>query len=360
VEAANRRLKAVYKQADQRALAALVTPPTEHETPPTDQATNDSFHSVGSDQDDLNESTTMAGDNLVEGGGGGDAGAAPPRAFEDINERDADDLFVKVANIKVPWLKDLKLALKASLQQMGNESGSKWVDRLPWIMLGRRTAFQPDLDATSAELVFGSNPALPGDIYRVPGKSLTSVQLQTLLEGLRRNAAQPAVPMSSHRDHKVNLPDKSAITHVRVRRAKPGVLGHTWAGPFQITEYLGDTCVKLRVGSFADGRPRYEVQHWDNLKPAVTTEATPMGHRPTLGRKPSDVTEPVIIQEERPHLQERGISPNGHNVARKSRDKDEMRVPSAKDNERTESDSGNRANTRPQRARCKPVRYRDQ
>ena len=77
--------------------------------------------------------------------------------------------------------RDLKLNLIASLHQMADESRSQWMSRLPWVMLGR-LAFQPELNATATELVFRSNPLLPGDIVGEPGPPLNRTQLETLLE----------------------------------------------------------------------------------------------------------------------------------------------------------------------------------
>ena len=70
--------------------------------------------------------------------------------------------------------RDIKIGLKTSLMQMGDEFGETWMDRLPWVMLGRRTCYQPALDATAADLVFGATPLVPGDIIGEPGPELTS------------------------------------------------------------------------------------------------------------------------------------------------------------------------------------------
>ena len=190
--------------------------------------------------------------------------------------------------------RDLKLALKASLhqalnsdlEQLAKDVGEKWMARLPWVLLGRRTAYQPELDATSAELVYGSNPVVPGDIVGHPGAPLTEAQLQLLLEGVKANANQPAIPMSKHRQPPVNMPDLSKVTHVRVERAKPGPLGHAWAGPFKIVERVGQACIRLKVGNFADGRPKYELQHWVNCKPCPPGPNIKEAQRPLPGRKP--------------------------------------------------------------------------
>ena len=157
---------------------------------------------------------------------------------------------------------------------------------MPWVLLARRTAFQPDLDASAAELVMGANPAQPGDIIGEPGPPINDEQLRRLLEGLRTNAARPAIQTAHHRTPPVNVPiNLDQVTHVRVKRAKPGPLGISYEGPFQIIERVGDSCLKLRVGSYASGEPRYELQHWENCKPAVMSDDTPTAVRQKLGRK---------------------------------------------------------------------------
>ena len=144
--------------------------------------------------------------------------------------------------------------------------------RLLWILLARRAAYQTDIYTTSAELVMGSNPVLPGDVHTDLDLS-RSENLQQLVEGLRTNAAQPAHQTSAHRDPPVHVPEGlDRVTHVRIKRAKPGPLGHAYEGPFKIVERQGKSCIKVRVGSYANGEPKYEVQHWANCRPAVISE----------------------------------------------------------------------------------------
>ena len=43
--------------------------------------------------------------------------------------------------------------------------GPNWVDELPWILLGIRTAPKEDLGTSSAELVYGVPITVPGDFF---------------------------------------------------------------------------------------------------------------------------------------------------------------------------------------------------
>ena len=47
---------------------------------------------------------------------------------------------------------------------MADEAGDSWMAKLPWVLLGRRTAYQQELGATSAELVLGTAPMIPGTL----------------------------------------------------------------------------------------------------------------------------------------------------------------------------------------------------
>ena len=93
----------------------------------------------------------------------------------------------------------------------------------------------------------------------------------------------------------VHMPDNlKHVTHVRIKRSKPGPLGHQYEGPFEIVRRLGNTRLELRVGSKANGDPRYEVWNWEDCKPAVlderlpppTVERTRRGRKPTTPGKP--------------------------------------------------------------------------
>ena len=53
--------------------------------------------------------------------------------------------------------RSIKAALRASLHD------DSWVDRMPWVMLGLRTAPKEDLQTSPAELVYGQPLRVPGD-----------------------------------------------------------------------------------------------------------------------------------------------------------------------------------------------------
>ena len=78
------------------------------------------------------------------------------------------------------------------------------------------------------------------------------------------------------------------MTHVRIKSAKPGPLGHAYEGPFKIVERQGKSCIKVKVGSYVNGEPKYEVQHWANCRPAVFSGDPQEAQRVLPGRKPKE------------------------------------------------------------------------
>ena len=148
---------------------------------------------------------------------------------------------------------------------MADKSGSRWLQALPWSILGRNTAYQPDLGTSPAELVFGAMPRLPGELIDPePG-----VPLDQLLDTLRTKAARDPTPTSHHRELPVHLPQAAMdCTHVWVKIGKPKPLGPLWEGPYPIIERIGKSVLKVRVGNWASGQPRHELQHWNNCFPS--------------------------------------------------------------------------------------------
>ena len=58
------------------------------------------------------------------------------------------------------WLSDFHRQLKAALKAQHNPSS--WMDALPLMLLGIRTALKEDISSTAAEMVYGTSLRLPG------------------------------------------------------------------------------------------------------------------------------------------------------------------------------------------------------
>ena len=182
----------------------------------------------------------------------------------------------------------LKESIKASLIEMGDVHRENWMSQLPLTLLGRRVALQPDLGVSSADLVMGGAPVLPGILVPDTPESKNKND-QELLYDLRKNAAKPATPMSKHSkpDEVVETEDFKKATHVYVRVDKPDNLGQRFQGPFQIRSRPSNTTIVISVGLTKGGQERLECHHWSNCRPASMRPGAPLGRRPELGRPPN-------------------------------------------------------------------------
>ena len=177
----------------------------------------------------------------------------------------------------------IKNSLKASLIDMGNHHGNKWRRALPWVLLGKRIAFQPDLDTSSALLAFGRSPLIPGQLLGEPGPPLTSLQVRALLEELYRLESNPARQTSS-KATPIDISKTDGVTHVYVKVEEPHGLSPRFEGPYAIVARPSRSQVQVRVGSYTSGEPRLCTYHWSWCKPAHMREGADVGSRPKLGR----------------------------------------------------------------------------
>ena len=181
----------------------------------------------------------------------------------------------------------LKNGLKAALLEMGDTYREKWADALPWVLLGRRAAYQEDLGCSPFQLTFGQPAVLPGALVSDPGPAPTKSEIQTLLHTLEAAADRPAVPMSHHCvDKQAYIKDINKATHVYLKLDNPQGLQGKYHGPFAIKRRVGESTIEVRTGTLKNGDERLELHSWNNAKPAYFAEGvTPFAsERPKLGR----------------------------------------------------------------------------
>ena len=174
------------------------------------------------------------------------------------------------------------------------------MEHLPWIALGRHTAFQPELDASPAELVFGQTLIIPGDMaaFDANPETPSTSEVRDMLDVLRTAAAKPPVPTSRHSKNDRPAPhfpaEAHTATHVFVRRHKSTKqqLQPTADGPFPIVRRLGDTRLQIKVGNYASGQPRFEEVHWSRCAVAHAEPQQQDAVRVPLGRKPKQQLNP--------------------------------------------------------------------
>jgi cleavage and polyadenylation specificity factor subunit 1 len=129
--------------------------------------------------------------------------------------------------------------LKASLK--AQPEPHHWVDRLPFTMLGVRTALKPDIGYSSAEMLYGTNLRLPGDLLV---KNLTphATDLTQYTERLKATMRQVAPAQSRNQSFAPTYMDPrlETATHVFVRTdAVKTPLQPTYRGPYQVVEKRG-------------------------------------------------------------------------------------------------------------------------
>ena len=171
--------------------------------------------------------------------------------------------------------RSLKAAIRASLTDDG------WVDRLPWVMLGLRTAPKEDLRASSAELVYGQPLRVPGDFIPTATAPWSAAQERTSLQDRVRGFTP--VPTSQHGLPKACVPPSLRTAgYVFIRHdAHRGPFRPPYDGPFRVLE-AGDKAFLVDIG----GRPDYISV--DRLKPAHLDLDQPVGLAlpPRRGRPP--------------------------------------------------------------------------
>ena len=145
----------------------------------------------------------------------------------------------------------LKSALRARLD------GPNWVDELPWVLLGIRTAPKEDLAASSAELVYGMPLTVPGDFLATPSGPFS-------LPTLRNKVGTLApVPATCHAAPTFSIPPalyESPFVFIR-RDSHRSPLQRPYEGPFKVIK-PGEKTFEVEIGN------RTETISIDRLKPA--------------------------------------------------------------------------------------------
>ena len=173
--------------------------------------------------------------------------------------------------------RSMKAALRASLTD-GN-----WLDKLPWVMLGLRTAPKEDLQCSAAELVYGQPLRVPGDF--LPNASApwsAAAQRSFLLDAAKVFAP---VPTARHGTPVSQVPvELRSAEHVFIRHdAHRGPLQPPYDGPFRVLEH-GDKHLVVDLGGRAErvSMDRVKAAHLDLDQPVVLARPPRRGRPPAL------------------------------------------------------------------------------
>ena len=185
----------------------------------------------------------------------------------------------------------MKNSLKAALVDMGNDHRDQWTKALPWVLLGKRVQYQPFLDSSSAQLVLGKSPKLPGQLVGEPGPPLNTIETRALLDQLYKLHDRPGIKMSS-KVTKFDITNTNSATHVYVKVDKPESLCSRFEGPYRIHSRPSRSTIEVELGKRKDGSLRLLTYHWSSAKVAHMREGARIAERPKLGRPPKSVIKP--------------------------------------------------------------------
>ena len=179
--------------------------------------------------------------------------------------------------------------LKASLK--ARHPSNHWVESLPLVLLGIRTAVKGDLQCSAAELVYGTTLRLPGDFFQssVPPTAFDAAAfVKDLKEAMHKLKPTPVRPQPQRNVYVSD--DLSSCSHVFVRHdgvRKP--LQPPYDGPYRVLERTNKYFILDHSG-------RHNKVSLDRLKPAYlesipqTSDSLPPPPHQPLPAPPPRVT----------------------------------------------------------------------
>ncbi|XP_026327858.1 uncharacterized protein LOC113236087, partial [Hyposmocoma kahamanoa] len=151
-----------------------------------------------------------------------------------------------------------------------------WTRALPLVLLGMRTAFKEDVNASPAELVFGETLRLPGEFIVAPPKLISPAETSDLITQLRRAMVSIRPVPASHQDRPSSFvfKDLATATYVFLRDdTSRRSLQPPYSGPHRVLDRR-DKTISLDVGG------RTVTVSIDRVKPAHIDADVTDGFRP--------------------------------------------------------------------------------
>ncbi|GBN08274.1 hypothetical protein AVEN_12398-1 [Araneus ventricosus] len=153
-----------------------------------------------------------------------------------------------------------------------------WLDALPLILLGIRTVLHEGLNASAAELVYGSRLRLPGQLYEEKQIDQCSDYMARLQRLFR--TVSPTLPPHQG-PQRIYIPkDLETCSHVFLRRPPfKKTLQIPYEGPFKVLRRLSKDFILLMKG-------QERLVAMDHLKPFILNAS----HEPTEQEHQTDRT----------------------------------------------------------------------
>ncbi|GFX59229.1 hypothetical protein TNCV_4304611 [Trichonephila clavipes] len=209
----------------------------------------------------------------------------------------------------------LKSAIKA-------HENSKWSEIIPIVLLGMRSAVKKDINATCAELVYGTTLRLPSDLFSTD--KITTTCNQTYVSFLREKirALQP-IPTSSHSNSSMFVPTNlKSCSHVflRVDSVQPP-LSQNYTGLHEVIRRTDKVFTILING-------KRKAVSIDRVKPAYVWNDTDDIPLTGISKQQADETDPHSKDKTMAHVNKTESQPNEKTVkkTRSGRHKDELKI----------------------------------
>ncbi|GFR99359.1 Pol polyprotein [Elysia marginata] len=176
----------------------------------------------------------------------------------------------------------LKAALKARL------TGNNWVEELPWVFLGLRTAPKEDLGYSSAELVYGEPLTVPGEF--IPSQALPWSATDFLTAFRAKTQLLTPRPTVHHSKQHTYLPPSlltAKYVYIRTDTVKTP-LQRPYSGPYTVLA-PGEKTFLVDIGGRAEriSIDRLKPAQVDPTKPVQLQQPARRGHPPALPGPPS-------------------------------------------------------------------------
>ena len=195
--------------------------------------------------------------------------------------------------------------LKSSI--MARSTGTDWMDQLPMVMLGIRSAWRTELDCSPAELVYGTALKLPGFLIEDTTSRQELPTADFVNDLFTRMSELSPVEMAHHATAKVNIPSTiESAEYVYIRTdAVRAPLVRPYTGPFKVVQKSAKYFTVLKNG-------KLDKVSIDPLKPAAVYNNS----EETSRKEQHVVTQPRVSKSKNPETSE--VSGETHEVAKKS------------------------------------------
>ncbi|XP_044573969.1 uncharacterized protein LOC123258157 [Drosophila ananassae] len=152
-----------------------------------------------------------------------------------------------------------------------SKNQANWPQKLPIIPLGLRTAYKPDIQATPAQLVYGTTIRLPGEFFHQSNKTQSQTEYAKEFENI-----SPAQTAHHDTSKPFIFKELETMSHVFLRNdAVRTSLQPPYDGPIEVIERNR----KHFTLSVAGGAVKVSV---DRLKPAFVIMQQPIDKISTL------------------------------------------------------------------------------